>query len=147
MIFFIPKERIPEGRKPSYPRFVVDIQPQKEETHRTRLRVGGNLIEYPGSVTTKTAEVETAKILFNSILSTKDAKFATIDIKSFYLNTPMGRYEYMNIPYHLIPDKVKKEYNLNEIVKEGFVYMEIHKGIYGLPQAGKIANDQLIKHL
>eukprot|EP00957_Ditylum_brightwellii_P138607 10564415-Ditylum_brightwellii.AAC.1 len=53
----------------------------------------------------------------------------------------------MKIPYHLIPEKFKKEYNLDEIVQDDDVYVEIHKGMYGLPQAGKIANDQLIKHL
>eukprot|EP00957_Ditylum_brightwellii_P124950 9525310-Ditylum_brightwellii.AAC.1 len=88
-----------------------------------------------------------AKRLFNSILSAKNAKFATINIKNFYLNTPMDRYEYMKISYHLIPIKVKKEYNLDEIVQDDNVYVIIRKGIYRLPKAGKIANDQLIKHL
>eukprot|EP00957_Ditylum_brightwellii_P071649 5446449-Ditylum_brightwellii.AAC.1 len=53
----------------------------------------------------------------------------------------------MKIPYHLIPDKVKKEYNLDEMVQDNNIYVEIRKGMYRLPQAGKIANDQLIKHL
>eukprot|EP00957_Ditylum_brightwellii_P187431 14274457-Ditylum_brightwellii.AAC.1 len=53
----------------------------------------------------------------------------------------------MKIPYHLIPDKAKKEYNLDEIVQDEHVYVEICKGVYGLPQAGIIANEQLIKHL
>ena len=29
----------------------------------------------------------------------------------------------------------------------GFSYFEINKGMYGLPQAGKLANDKLIKEL
>ena len=37
------------------------------------------------------------KILLNSVLSTEGAKFMTIDIKDFYLNTPMERYEYMRM--------------------------------------------------
>eukprot|EP00957_Ditylum_brightwellii_P051328 3892415-Ditylum_brightwellii.AAC.1 len=76
-----------------------------------------------------------------------NAKFATINIKNFYLNMPMDRYEYMKILYHLISDKVKKEYNLDEIAQDENIYLEIRKGMYRLPQAGKIANDQLIKHL
>eukprot|EP00957_Ditylum_brightwellii_P037888 2865459-Ditylum_brightwellii.AAC.1 len=71
-IFFIAKDKIPEGRKSTYPRFVVDIRPQKEEKHRTRLTVGGNLIEYPSSVTTKTAELETVK--FYSTVSFPQSK-------------------------------------------------------------------------
>jgi hypothetical protein len=57
--------------------------------------VGGNLIDYPGDVSTKTADLTTAKILFNRILSTPKAKFMGIDLKNFYLNTPLDCYEYM----------------------------------------------------
>eukprot|EP00957_Ditylum_brightwellii_P178248 13576607-Ditylum_brightwellii.AAC.1 len=53
----------------------------------------------------------------------------------------------MCIPHYLIPDEIKTQYNLNDIVENGNVYVDICKGMYGLPQAGKIANDQLVKHL
>jgi hypothetical protein len=36
-----------------------------------------------------TAELLTVKLLINSIISTQGAKFVTMDIKDFYLNTPM----------------------------------------------------------
>eukprot|EP00957_Ditylum_brightwellii_P040753 3084574-Ditylum_brightwellii.AAC.1 len=39
------------------------------------------------------------------------------------------------------------EYNLHNKVHGNYVYMEIRKGMYGLPQAGKIANDLLKKRL
>jgi hypothetical protein len=55
--------------------------------------VGGGRVEYPGEVTTKTASIATAKMLFNSVVSTPGAKFMTMDIKDFYLCTPMDRYE------------------------------------------------------
>eukprot|EP00957_Ditylum_brightwellii_P148741 11324479-Ditylum_brightwellii.AAC.1 len=38
-------------------------------------------------------------------------------------------------------------YHLHDKVHNGFVYMEIRKGMYGLPQAGKIANVLLRKRL
>ena len=53
----------------------------------------------------------------------------------------------MCIPYHLIQDTIKRECNLDTIIHDNNVYAEIYKGMYGLPQVGKIANDQLIKHL
>eukprot|EP00957_Ditylum_brightwellii_P052745 3998198-Ditylum_brightwellii.AAC.2 len=136
-IFFIPKSKIPDRCKATYPKFVVDVCPQKEENQHTMLTVGGNLLEYHDSVTTKTAKLETAKILFNITLSKKNAKFATIDYKNVYLNTPMDRYEYMRIPYHLIPDEIKSEYNLDEIMEDGAVCIEICKGMYGLQQSRK----------
>jgi hypothetical protein len=54
--------------------------------------MGGNLINYLGDCGTPTANLLTVKILLNSIILTPNAKFMTIDIKDFYLNTPMEGY-------------------------------------------------------
>ncbi len=56
---------------------------------------GGDRVHYPGNASTRTAHLLTIKILINSIISTTGAKFMTMDIKDFYLNTPMARYKYM----------------------------------------------------
>eukprot|EP00957_Ditylum_brightwellii_P182001 13865726-Ditylum_brightwellii.AAC.1 len=80
---------MPADRKATYARFVVNIRLQKKETHRTRLTVGGNLIDYPDDVCTPTADIDLAKLLFNSIVSTPNAKCCTINIQNFYLNKPM----------------------------------------------------------
>ena len=50
--FFIPKSAVPNGRTVTYGRIVVSLRPQKAEVERTRLTVGGNLIDYPGDVST-----------------------------------------------------------------------------------------------
>jgi hypothetical protein len=70
-----------------------------------------------------------------------------IDIKDFYLNTLMDRAEYMRVPIQTIPQKSIDHYNLTTINHNGNVYVEINKGKYGLPQAGRLANDDLIIHL
>ncbi len=47
-----------------------------------------------------------------------------------------------------IPEKIIKEYKMQEIVTEdGYVYCKIQKGMYGLPQAGIIAQELLQEHL
>jgi hypothetical protein len=102
-IRFIPSKDLPHGQTATYPRFVCSERPQKEERNRTRLTLGGNLINYPGDVSVGTAEMDTTKILLNSVLSTPGAKFCTADITNFYLNTPMEREEYVRIPLNLIP--------------------------------------------
>ena len=56
-IFFTPKGKMPAGRTVTCGRIVAKIRPQKDETHRTRLTVGGNLINFPGNVTTPTADL------------------------------------------------------------------------------------------
>jgi hypothetical protein len=146
-IFFIDRSKIPKGRKVTYLRVVCAFRPEKDNPQRVRWTVGGDRIDYPGDVSTKTADLCTAKLLFNSVISTPDAKFMTGDLKDFYLGTPMERYEYMRVPLHMLPASIIEEYNLTPLIHNGFVYVEIRRGMYGLPQAGKIANDQLIKFL
>jgi hypothetical protein len=53
----------------------------------------------------------------------------------------------MRIPTHQIPQAIYEQYNLQEIENNGCVYVEIRKGMYGLPQAGILANRKLLPHL
>ena len=85
--------------------------------------------------------------MWNSVLSTPGAKYFTMDISNFYLGTPMERPEYMRLPIKIIPQEIIEKYKLRDIESEGWVYVKIVKGMYGLPQAGKIANDLLTKRL
>ena len=146
-IKFIGHKQVPRGRTVTYARFVCELRPMKAEVERTRITVGGNLINYPGRVSTNTADITTAKCLWNSTISKKHAKFMCDDVKNFYLNTPMDRPEYMKIPIDLIPPEIIIEYKLLDLVHEGYVYIEINKGMYGLPQAGLLANKLLGKRL
>jgi hypothetical protein len=56
--FFVPRQVIPKGEIVTDCRFVVGIRPNKAETYRLRLTVGGNLIQYPGDVSTRSAELK-----------------------------------------------------------------------------------------
>ena len=59
----------------------------------------------------------------------------------------MERREYMRIRVELLPTAFMDEYNLHDKVKNGYIYMEIRRGMYGLPQAGILANNLLAKRL
>eukprot|EP00978_Attheya_sp_CCMP212_P009755 scaffold23212_cov22-Attheya_sp.AAC.1 len=59
----------------------------------------------------------------------------------------MEIYEYIRIPVEMIPEEFIRAYNLNPLIRNGFIYAEVRKGMYGLPQAGKIAQDRLTKVL
>jgi hypothetical protein len=146
-IFFIPVHQIPPNRRATYLRTVCAYRPEKDNPRRVRWTCGGDKIDYPGDVSTKTAELTTVKILLNSVLSTPTAKFMTGDLKDFYLGTPMDRYEYMRVPLSMIPQEIIDSYQLSSLVHKGFIYVEIRKGMYGLPQAGRIANERLTKYL
>ena len=86
----------------------------------------------------------TVKLLLIRVISTKGAKFMSIDIKNFYLNTLMARYEYMSLKIAELPQDFIDVYKLyDKTTKDGYVYLEIRKGMYGLPQAGILAQKLL----
>jgi hypothetical protein len=74
-VFFIPRQDVPKGKIITYGRFIVDIRPNKSEVHRIHLTVGGNLIQYPGDVSARSADLTTSKCLCNSTISTDGAKY------------------------------------------------------------------------
>ena len=92
-VFFIQKSEITKDRQKdvTYGRIVVSYRPQKLDTNRTRLTVGGYRIVCLYDVSTPTSNLPTIKMLWNSVLSTPGAKFFTVDTANFYLGTPMDR--------------------------------------------------------
>ena len=149
-IKFVAKNDVPKNRMKdvTYGQFVCSIRPEKAEQHRTRFTVGGDRINYPGEVATPTAEMLVAKLLFNSVISTEGAKFMTMDISNFYLMTPLSRPEYIRIKLSDIPDEIIDEYKLRDkATSDGSIYIEANKGMYGLPQAGLLANELLERRL
>ena len=137
-IFFVPKDKAPRDRKISYINPVASIHPYKEEMYRIRLTAGGDRLEYPGITT---------KIHLNSVISTPGAKCLTVDVKYYYYSTPLSRYEYLRIALKDIPEEIVHQYKLQNIIHNGYVYIEVQKGMPGLKQAGEIANDRLKLHL
>jgi hypothetical protein len=145
-IKFIHQHEVPADRMKdvTYGQFVCMEHPEKTETNRTWFTVGGNCINYPGAVATPTAKMLVAILLFNSTISTRGARFMTMDISNFYLNSPLPRPEFICIKLSDIPDKIIVEYMLRvKATSNGSIYIMATKGMYGLSQAGPIANKLL----
>jgi hypothetical protein len=136
-------ENIPNDRKINYSKIVCDYKPHKKEKECVRLTVGGDILDYSGDVATSTADITTFKILINSTLSTKDAAMMMMDIKNYYLGTPLPLFEYMKMLLSRFPEEIIQKYNLITLAVDGWVYIEIRKGMYGLKQAGLLANQLL----
>ena len=86
------------------------------------------------------------KLLLNSVTSdaTDGAKFVSIDLKDMFLNTPMEQPEYMKVHLKFFSLDIIKRYNLQEKVhSNGYVYIEIIKGLYGLKQVALLAHSVL----
>ncbi len=102
----VPKERMKDV---TYGQFVCTVQPKKAEPNRTRFTVGGDRMKYPGKVATPTADMLVAKMLFNSVISTRGARFMTMDISNFCLMTPLHRPEFIRMKLSNIPDEIIDE--------------------------------------
>ena len=91
MIKFIRRKDIPGSirKDVTYGSFVCNVRNEKSEENRTLFFVGGDRINYPCEVATPRADMLVAKSLFNSVVSTRNAKFMTMDISNFYLMTPL----------------------------------------------------------
>ena len=58
----------------------------------------------------------------------------TINIKYFYPNKPMKRFKYMKLKLNGLPKDFIKQYDPSpKVDQNGYVYVEIRRGMYGLP--------------
>jgi hypothetical protein len=112
-IFFVKKDRIPDDREgnETYARIVCVYCDVNKNKYRTHITMGGNLVNYPGDCGTPTANLLTVKLLLNSIISTPNTKFMTLNLKDFYLMTLMKRYKYFCMKLDLVPQDIIDEYN------------------------------------
>ena len=149
-IEFIFRHEVPANRDVTYASFVCDHRPLKSEPWRVCIVVGGDRLTYaddPGSPAASLVEI---KIMINSVISHahKGARFMSLDLKDFFLATPMLRPEYMKVPIKYFPQDIIEKYSLDKKVDaNGFVYVQINKGMYGLKQAAVLAYQHLIDNL
>ncbi len=80
---------------------------------RIRGTAGGNLLDVPYDVSARTASLDVVKMLLHSTIS-DNKKWFTIDIKDFYLGTPLPetRYEYIRIERKKLPPSSIAAHNL-----------------------------------
>ncbi len=147
-IFFIPRHMVlkERARDVTYGLITCLIRPEKiDKPNRTRLVAGGDRVHYPYE---PTANLLTIKLLINSVILMPGTRFFMMDIKNFYLCTPMSQYKYMRLKLSDMPEDVIAHYKLlNIATPDGYVYCEIRQGMYGLPQAGIITQELLAKRL
>ena len=119
-----------------------------EDTTKRRVRgtIGGDRINYPGDVSARTADMEVVKVLVNSVVST-NAQWMTLDIEDYYLGTPLPRHEWLRIHIKFIPDDIRAKYGLDPYIDGDHILFCVTKGMYGLPQAGILAQARLCRHL
>ena len=53
----------------------------------------------------------------------------------------------MLVPLSMCPEATRVKYGLDRLAVGGKVLARLDKGIYGLPQAGRLAREKLVGHL
>ena len=146
---FIPITLVPKTKKVAYANMVCDIRPNKTETHRVRLTIGGDVLDYFGDASSPAASLIETKLLINSTISdaAQGVRFFTIDIRDYFLQSILNDPEYLHIDGKYFFSDVRAKYNIDEIIApDGYVYCKVKKGLYGLKQAARLAHDQLVLH-
>ena len=150
-MFFIKPGQVPAGRKVTYACFVCTMRPGKTEPYRLRMTVGGDRLDAYQDVRSPAVGLVDTKLHLNSVISdaSRGARYCTGDIKDFFLVSDMEIYQYMKIHRKYLTTEVIAEYNLTEdyFDHNGFCYVEIRKGMYGLKEAAILAYNQLVAHL
>ena len=85
-MFFIPHSAKLADRKATYLCIVCEHKLTKPDPYPIRFTAGGDKIDYPGNASTLTVDITTIKCHLNSVLSTPEAQYITVDLKDFYLN-------------------------------------------------------------
>ena len=90
----------------------MDIIPLKEEKYYVHITVGGDKLDFCGDASSVAASLATVKLLLNSVVYTKGAKFTTADIKYFFYASFLSDPEYMKMKLKIIPQEIINQYQL-----------------------------------
>lgn len=147
---------LPQGRKVAYynPQVKLKILIDGMTQRRCRGTYGGNVSDYTGDKSAVVADIATVKLLLNKVVSSRgEYKLTVADLKDFYLGSDLGeRKEFMFIRKDQLPADIIERHKLDLFLhmRPTFghgVLVRCDKTIYGLPQAGLIAQKRLNKLL
>ncbi len=127
---------------------MVREKPLTDGTTKAKVRgtVDGSRLPVDEPVTAETADTDVIKTHFHATVSSR-RKRATIDVEKFYVGSPMSKAYYMTMRSCQLPDSVRQDPIVSRLIKNDCILVKIQKGLYGLPQAGRLARDRLVSHL
>lgn len=119
--------------------------------YRVRGTFGGDRSNYNGVTASYQAAMSTVKLLLNKNISIDDSRWMTMDVADMYLHSrlPDDQYEYMVLNIDEIPQEIIDTYHIMDYVSPGDTkaYVEVTGCLYGMKQAGYIANKDIVEHL
>jgi hypothetical protein len=135
----------------TYANFVCTMRPGKAKAYRIRMTVGGDKLDAFQDVHSPAVGITDTKLHINSTISDSKhgTRYCTGNLKDFFLVSDMKVFQYMRVHRKYVTQEILDEYGLKDEYYDsrGYVYLEIHKGMYGLKEASILAYDQLKAHL
>ena len=114
---------------------------------RTRLTWSKNITVTEGPTSSSTVDLTAVKLLLNSIVSDPNANCSVIDISDFYLNSKLTTPAYLWVPMRFLPYITRKWLGVLHRPRSDKLLFKVYNAIYGMDDAGRISQQDLIRHL
>ena len=145
---------VAERKQTTYynPQVKEKLDGKGNKTRRVRGTYGGNKCNYDGPTSSPVADLVVIKLQWNSVIFDRrnhgtETRYATLDIKDFYLGSTLPKAAWIRIPTANIPEETITEYCLREFIVNGHILFRVDGTMYGHPVAGRLANQDLVDHL
>ena len=120
--------------------------------HRVRGTAGGDRVTVPYSCSSATASLPCVKLLFNAVVSEANSRFGTLDLTDYYLGSVLPSPESIKIYVATFSSTLLDSLGLTPFIKTDpkgrtYIFFDIVKTMYGLPQAGLLSQLQLVSLL
>lgn len=145
---FVSWSELPPDVKPCPYVLVVREKPLPDGTTKAKVRgvADGSHLPIDEPVMADTADIDVIKVHWNATVSS-DRKRAIIDAVNFYVGSEMTKHYYMVVRSSQLPESVRNSPTVIALMRGDRILVRIQKGLYGLPQAGRLARDRLVNHL
>ena len=126
---FIPISQATQDRKVTYANMVCDYRPLNIYTNQLILIMDGGKLDYNDYATSPEASFTNTQLLLNSVIldARRGARFLTLDIKAFLLQSTMERPEHMRIHSKYFMPDIRNKYNIDTIISPNVMYTAVLK--------------------
>jgi hypothetical protein len=129
-------------------RVKTDLITGAELDLRTRLTMGKQWHDLdPDANSSSVASAAVVKLLFNSTVSNPKAKLASIDLDYFYYQTRLKQPDYARLHVRILPMASRIKLGIAHLLDSDIIFLEISIALPGRPDAGKLAQQDLLAHL
>ena len=82
---------------------------------------------YEDDTSSPATDMLETKLLFSIIISNtyKGTRFVAFDLKNMFLTALMAKPEYMKVPFKYFPEDIRQQYELYDLIHNGYVYIKI----------------------